>query len=134
MNKSERQDYILQRIQDASPRRLLSTRELADQLAVSETTIRRDFQQLAAAGLIQRQYGGAHKANAPFHGQRSQIGVLLVSRIDKYRDPFYNMVLEGVDKALERRGLQIGFVKTLHEISTAADGEGSCSMLSTSRA
>ena len=121
MKKSERQDYILQRMHDASPRRLLSTRELADQFAVSETTIRRDFQQLAAAGLIQRQYGGAHKANAPLRGQRSQIGVLLVSRIDKYRDPFYNMVLEGVDKALERRGLQIGFVKTLHDISTAAE-------------
>ena len=49
-----------------------------------------------------------------------QVGILLVSQIDKYRDPFYNMVLEGVDRALERLGYHIAFVKTLHEIGTTA--------------
>ena len=53
---------------------------------------------MAEAGLIQRQYGGAQLSKTPPATKRGQVGVLLVSRIDKYRDPFYNMVLEGVDR------------------------------------
>lgn len=120
MKKSERQLLILERAQDTAPQELLSTRDLAQQFAVSETTIRRDFQEMAEAGLIQRQYGGAYQSRAPQATIRGHVGVLLVSRIDKYRDPFYNMVLEGVDRALERLGYQIAFVKTLHEIDTTA--------------
>ena len=123
MKKPERQKLILRRAHDAQPRQILSTGELARQFDVSEATIRRDFQELADAGLIHRQYGGARQTTAPAREQRGQVGVLLVSRIDKYRDPFYNMVLEGVDKALERRGYHIGFVKTLHEIGTAAEAK-----------
>ena len=102
---------------------MLSTRELAREFAVSETTIRRDFQSLAADGLLQRQYGGAQTKRAPAPALQGQVGVLLLSRIDKYRDPFYNMVLEGVDKALDRLGYQLAFVKTLHEIDTTAQAE-----------
>lgn len=123
MKKLKRQQLILERVNESAPAQLLSTRELAREFAVSETTIRRDFQSLAADGLLLRQYGGAHTSRVAPAARQGQIGVLLLSRIDKYRDPFYNMVLEGVDKALDRLGYQLAFVKTLHEISTTAQAE-----------
>ena len=123
MKKSERQVLIVQQAQDAEPQQLLSTHALARQFDVSETTIRRDFQQLARAGLIQRQYGGAQLSQPQSHTELGQVGILLLSRIDKYRDPFYNMVLEGVDSELERLGYHIAFVKTLHEINSTAAAE-----------
>ena len=123
MKKSERQGRIVRQAQVAKPQQLLSTNELARQFDVSETTIRRDFQQLASAGLIQRQHGGAQLATASAPDRLGQVGILLVSRIDKYRDPFYNMVLEGVDRELERLGYHIAFVKTLHEINSIASAE-----------
>ena len=119
MKKLERQRLIVERI-NGTTQQLLSTRELALEFDVSETTIRRDFQLLANAGLILRQYGGAHLAKSPNPAMLGQVGILLLSRIDKYRDPFYNMVLEGADKRLEQLGYRIAFVKTLHEIGTAA--------------
>ena len=123
MKKSQRQRLILERVQETPPQELLSTRDLAQQFDVSETTIRRDFQALAAAGLIQRQYGGAHLLKPPNAEMLGQVGILLASRIDKYRDPFYNMVLEGADRALERLSYHIAFVKTLHEIGTIAQAQ-----------
>ena len=120
MKKDERQRLILQQMQEFAPRHLLATRDLARQFAVSETTIRRDFQQLAATGLLQRQHGGVQPNRESQPLAQAQIGVLLVSRIDKYRDPFYNMVLEGVDRQLGRLDCQMAFVKTLHEIDTPA--------------
>lgn len=123
MKKSERQGLIVQQAQGAEPQQLLSTHELARRFEVSETTIRRDFQQLASAGLIQRQYGGAQIRQPSGGAELGQVGILLLSRIDKYRDPFYNMVLEGVDRELERLGYHIAFVKTLHEINSTASAE-----------
>lgn len=120
MNKSSRQRLILERVQAAAPNELLSTKDLAAQFDVSEATIRRDFRALAEAGLIQRQYGGAQLTQAPARSIVGQVGVILSSRIDKFRDPFYNMMLEGVDRVLERRGYQIAYVKILHEIDSAA--------------
>lgn len=120
MDKASRQHLILERVQAAVPRELLSTKELAAQFNVSEATIRRDFRALAEAGLIQRQYGGARLSQAPTRAIAGQVGIILSSRVDKYRDPFYNMVLEGVDKALERHGYQIAYVKILHEIDSSA--------------
>ena len=40
------------------------------QFAVSETTIRRDFQEMAKAGLIQRQHGGAQLSKTPTAAKR----------------------------------------------------------------
>ena len=123
MKKSERQCLIARQAQDAEPQQLLSTHELALQFDVSETTIRRDFQQLASAGLIQRQYGGVQRSLSSSPAELGQVGILLLSRIDKYRDPFYNLVLEGVDRELERLGYHIAFVKTLHEINSTASAQ-----------
>ena len=120
MKKSIRQQLILERLQAAVPQELVSTMEFAAQFDVSEATIRRDFKALADAGLIQRQYGGAQLTHAQARAIVGQVGIILSSRIDKYRDPFYNMVLEGVDRALERHGYQFAFVKTLHEIDSAS--------------
>ena len=102
------------------PHELLSTGELATHFAVSEATIRRDLRALASAGLIQRQYGGAQLTQASVRSKVGQVGIILSTRIDKYRGPFYNIVLEGVDRALERNGYQIAYAKILHEIDSAA--------------
>ena len=123
MRKSQRQASILRQLQDAAPERLHATSELAQQFGVSESTIRRDLQQLAASGLLQRQYGGAHLKSQTAQVDNGSVGVLLVSRIDKYRDPFYNLVLEGVDHALESLGYQVAFVKTLHEVGSRAQAK-----------
>ena len=120
MKKTVRQRMILERVQAASPQALLSTKELAAHFDVSEATIRRDLKALADAGSIQRQYGGAQLKPAPARSIIGQVGIILSTRIDKYRDPFYNMVLEGVDRALERHSYQFAFVKTLHEIDSPA--------------
>lgn len=120
MNKSSRQRQILERVRSASPNVLLSTKDFAADFEVSEATIRRDLKALADAGLIQRQYGGAQLNQAPLRPTVGQVGVILSSRIDKFRDPFYNMMLEGVDRVLERRGYQIAYVRILHDIDSAA--------------
>ena len=120
MNKSSRQRLILERVQAALPHELLSTGELAAHFDVSEATIRRDLRALANAGLVQRQFGGARLRPAPVRAKVGQVGIILSTRIDKYRDPFYNMMLEGADKVLERNGYQIAYTKILHEIDSAA--------------
>ena len=120
MNKTLRQKLILERVQSALPHDLLSTKDLAAQFDVSEATIRRDFKTLADAGLIQRQYGGAQLTQAPVRSIVGQVGVILSSRVDKFRDPFYNMMLEGVDRVLERHDYQIAYVKILHQIDSSA--------------
>ena len=120
MNKALRQKLILERVQAAVPNDLLATKDLAAHFDVSEATIRRDFRTLAAAGLIQRQYGGVQLTQAPRRSIVGQVGVILSSRVDKFRDPFYNMMLEGVDRVLERHDYQIAYVKILHHIDSAA--------------
>ncbi len=120
MKKTIRQRSILERVQAAAPRELLSTKELAAHFDVSAATIRRDLKALEGAGLLQRQYGGAQLRPAPARSIVGQVGIILSTRIDKYRDPFYNMMLEGVDRALELHSYQVAFVKTLHEIDSPA--------------
>ncbi len=123
MKKSQRHDLILRQLRGASPVQLHATSELAERFGVSESTIRRDLRLLADSGLLQRRYGGAQLKRQAERKPEGTVGVLLVSRIDKYRDPFYNMVLEGVDSALESRGYQIAFVKTLHEVGSRAQAK-----------
>ena len=123
MKKPERQDLILQQLLSAAPHQLHATSDLAQQFGVSESTTRRDLQVLADSGLLQRQYGGAQLPQSTNSTELGPVGILLVSRIDKYRDPFYNMVLEGVDRALERLGCQIAFIKTLHEVGSRAQAK-----------
>lgn len=113
----------MQQLRGAGPKQLHATSVFAAQFGVSESTIRRDLQHLADSGLLQRQYGGAQRSQPTQQQERGTVGILLVSRIDKYRDPFYNMVLEGVDRALERLGYQIAFVKTLFEVGTKAQAD-----------
>ena len=124
MKKSQRHDLILQQIREAAPLEVHATSALAAQFGVSESTIRRDLRELADSGLLQRQYGGAQLPSQSTQKPGGAVGVLLVSRIDKYRDPFYNMVLEGVDHALESLGYQIAFVKTLHDVGSSAQAKG----------
>ncbi|QPC84581.1 DeoR/GlpR family transcriptional regulator [Phototrophicus methaneseepsis] len=120
MNKTERQQKILELINDTSSQQdLLSTRDLAQNLNISETTIRRDFQELADAGLILRQHGGALPQKQRTRANiRGEIGVLLVSRMDRYSDPFFNEVLEGADQRLTELGYRTAYVKTYYHVAT----------------
>lgn len=56
MLKAERQERILELLGDEHT---ASVRSVAEQLAVSEMTVRRDFEELAERGVVERVYGGA---------------------------------------------------------------------------
>lgn len=118
MKKATRQKKILGLIEEGNGNQLLSTKDLADQLTVSEATIRRDLQELASAGYLQRQHGGALATKRPIQQNKGQIGILLGSRMDKYRDPFYNLVLEGADRKLQELGYRSAYIKTYHDVAT----------------
>ena len=120
MKKSDRHNYILQLVQESDDDILLSTKDLAEHFDVSETTIRRDFQELAANGLLERQHGGAHSVKSLSNTQLGTVGILLGSRVDKYLDPFYNLVIEGADKKLNELGYHVSFIKTYNDIHSIA--------------
>jgi DNA-binding LacI/PurR family transcriptional regulator len=118
MKKITRHQTILELISDAG-QQLLSTRDLALNLHVSEATIRRDLQELSINGQIQRQHGGVLPTQRSIHMQdKGQVGLLFGSRIDKFKDPFYNLVLEGVDRKLQEYGYHSAYLRTFHDIQT----------------
>jgi LacI family transcriptional regulator len=125
MNKDERQNRILQLIQASDGTRILGTREFAEQLSVSEMTVRRDLQEMAQAGLLSRQHGGATLAQPqiPRKQPLKEVGIILISRTGKYNDPFFNAVLEGADRKLQSLGYRIAYINTGAEISTAAQAQ-----------
>jgi len=99
-------------------KQLVSTKVLADNFDVSEATIRRDLLELSNAGQIQRQYGGAISKQQPINQDKGQIGLLLGSRIDRYADPFYNLVLEGADRKIQQLGYRSAYIKTFDDVRT----------------
>ncbi len=117
MNKHKRQEQILERIRANARNGVLSTRVLADEFDVSEITVRRDLQNLADAGLIQRRHGGAIKPFTRSEGLR-YVGILMVSYEGKFSNPFFNELLEGADSRLQALGYHPAFVKTFVEVST----------------
>ena len=120
MNKVERQNRILQLIDQASGRKLLGTHELAEQFGVSEMTVRRDLQELARSGKLRRQHGGAAPLRQPREQFHKEIGILLESKTAKYSDPFFNAVLEGADRKLQQLGYRIAYISTGGQDITAA--------------
>jgi DeoR/GlpR family transcriptional regulator of sugar metabolism len=62
----ERRRHILKQVQ---ARGIVSLRELAEQLATSEVTVRRDLQAMAAEGLLRRTHGGAILTDGLTHEQ-----------------------------------------------------------------
>src|SRR5215207_890016 len=113
MNKAERKTLILQMIEQAAGH-LLKTRELAKRFGVSEMTVRRDLQELSKDGLLRRQHGGTmpatHSRDLLRTVARGEIGILLVSRMGKYSDPFFNAFLEGTDRKLQALGYRIAYI------------------------
>lgn len=122
MKKEHRHDAILKAIEDVGSDRVLSTRELAQQFHVSEMTIRRDLQELADAGLIQRRHGGATTPRRPINAsaQHGQIGIFLLSRQDKYTDPFFNLVFEGAQRKLQELGYHTAYIYTIGDAKTTS--------------
>ena len=120
MNKEERQHYIIQLIEQSDGAQILGTRELAEQFGVSEMTVRRDLRQLSLDGRLRRQHGGAAApVRQPYDQNRKEIGILLASKTGKYSDPFFNALLEGVDRKLLELGYRIAYINTRHEVNTA---------------
>jgi DNA-binding LacI/PurR family transcriptional regulator len=117
MNKEERQGRIVQLIEQSDGKHMLGTRELAQQLGVSEMTVRRDLQELSLNGLLRRQHGGAGRMPDPRGQAQKEIGILLVSKVGKFTDPFFNAVLEGVDRKLQQGGYRIAYINTWVEVS-----------------
>lgn len=120
MNKIERQNRILQLLSHATERKLLSTGELAELFGVSEMTVRRDLQELAASGKLRRQHGGAAPLRQQREHFRKEIGILLESKTAKYSDPFFNAVLEGTDRRLQQLGYRIAYINTGATVITPA--------------
>ena len=118
MKKALRHQHILKLIQEGDSELVLSTKDLADELDVSEATIRRDLQELATAGHIQRQHGGAMPNQPASTHHEGEIGLVFGSRIDKFKDPFYNLVLAGVDRKLNECGYQSAYIKSYSDIQT----------------
>ncbi len=118
MKKENRQNHILQLIGQSDGH--LGTRELARYFGVSEMTVRRDLQELSQDGLLRRQHGGASVMLQKQDTLHKQIGIVLVSATGKYRDPFFNAILEGADRKLQELGYRISYINTRSEISTAA--------------
>ncbi|MCA9882441.1 MAG: DeoR/GlpR family transcriptional regulator [Anaerolineae bacterium] len=118
MKKALRHHNILKLIQEDDSKHVLSTTDLARRFEVSEATIRRDLQELAEAGRVQRQHGGALPQQYLLQQHKGEIGLLLGSRIDKFRDPFYNLVLEGVYSKLSEYGYHCAYIKSYFDIET----------------
>ena len=121
MEKQQRLDFILKMLNEVREDRVvLSTQELARSLDVSAMTIRRDLHELAEQGLIQRRHGGAILPHRPIpsSGHRGQIGIFLVSREDKYTDPFFNEVLQGADRKLQESGYRTAYVLSYADVHT----------------
>ncbi|MEM6430626.1 MAG: substrate-binding domain-containing protein [Deinococcota bacterium] len=116
MNKQERQSKILETVRGNGVD-VLSTRNLAEVFDVSEITIRRDLQDLASEGLIQRQHGGVSTPQVQ-PATLTQVGILLASRHGKFSHPFFNKLLEGADSKLQDLSLHAAFVKTFAEVDT----------------
>lgn len=79
--------------------------------------MRRDLQELAGAGLIQRRHGGVIGASVRANGVK-YVGIVVVSFQGKYSHPFYNEMLEGADSELQRLGYVPAFVKTFSEVNS----------------
>lgn len=120
MNKTERQNHIIQLIDQSPEKHMLETRELAEQFGVSEMTVRRDLQELSYKGLVKRQHGGVIQSSRAIIKEKKEIGVLLAFIKGKYSDPFFNAVLEGVDRKLQELGCRLAYIKPHSELSTAA--------------
>jgi DNA-binding LacI/PurR family transcriptional regulator len=120
MKKEERQNQIVQLIERSVGKHVLGTHELARHFGVSEMTIRRDLQVLSRDGLLRRQHGGASVVPHNKGQLRKEIGIILVSSTGKYRDPFFNAILEGADQRLQELGYRISYINTRSEILTAA--------------
>jgi DeoR/GlpR family transcriptional regulator of sugar metabolism len=69
---AERKQLLLSRLQDEGK---VVARALADELGISEASIRRDLRDLAAAGQCQRVYGGAVPVSRAMVDYRSRAGV-----------------------------------------------------------
>ncbi len=120
MNKQERQRLIADLL--AQSQETLETHALAQRFGVSDMTVRRDLRDLADAGRLRRQHGGATSIQRPSSADGPKaIGIWLISRSGKYSDPFYNEVLEGADHRLAELGYRIAYVNTHAEVKSAAD-------------
>lgn len=120
MNKAERHRTIIRLLESTNEDNLISTATLAERFGVSEMTIRRDLQELADEGLVSRQRGGATGLRSTRLGDSNQnklVGIILVSRDQKFADPFFNVVLEGIDNKLLERGYEIAFIRTHNEVA-----------------
>ncbi len=119
MTKENRQNRIIQLVEQSTQKEILGTKTLAQHLGVSEMTVRRDLQELSQRGLLLRQHGGAEQVQQRPKPPQKDVGILLVSRTGKYSDPFFNAVLEAVDQKLHELSYRIAYINTHAEINTA---------------
>jgi DeoR/GlpR family transcriptional regulator of sugar metabolism len=95
---AERKQLALSRLQDEGK---IIARELAEELEISEASIRRDLRELAAAGQCQRVYGGAVPVSRAPVDYRSRAGVepdskrRIAARAAQLINPGDRVILDG---------------------------------------
>lgn len=120
MKKNRRHEQLLGVLEAHGEDRVVSTRELAEQLDVSEMTVRRDLYELDQEGLIKRVHGGAilpQRQSAP-PTKPGRIGILRTSGKDKFTDPFFSQVLEGADRRLQASGYRPEYIFSYADVHT----------------
>src|SRR5215469_11911874 len=95
---AERKRLLLARLHDEGK---VVARELAEELAISEASVRRDLRDLAAAGQCQRVYGGAVPVSRALVDYRSRAGVepdskrRIAARAAQLINPGDRVILDG---------------------------------------
>ena len=118
MLKKERRNYILARVRRDGR---ITTKELVEELGLAEDTIRKDFQDLSAKGLVQRVHGGVLRLEEETDQADAQSAAKILQEIhalqaaatgresrEKHVD-FYERVTRhpGVKKKLAARAAQL---------------------------
>lgn len=118
MLKKERRDYILARVRRDGR---ITTKELVEELGLAEDTIRKDFQDLSAKGLVLRVHGGVLRLEGETGDTDAQSTAKILQEIhalqaaatgrgnrEKHVD-FYERVTQhpGVKKKLAGRAVQL---------------------------
>ncbi|MFI9815888.1 substrate-binding domain-containing protein [Saccharothrix variisporea] len=110
---TERQARVVELVREHGTVRI---NDLADDLAVSTITVRRDIAQLAAKGLVKRVYGGATAVDHPPVGEREPVVVpatadvrrgFTVGMVVPSLNYYWPGVIRGVREAADEAGVRI---------------------------
>ncbi len=102
--------------------RLPSERSLAVNLGVSRARIRQVLDRLENEQLVTRQRGSGNYAIDPLKDRLTTVGILVDRQLKLGNDPFYSMLLEQLQGALQHEGIRSVIARTDKDL-LVPDGE-----------